>query len=118
MPLCIYFSGDISYVFLKYSDFVKMTNACNPGQGNCTTDDIFFCSNWYVWTEYNESMPFKDTFIDTQKKAVVEDKVPILVIHEKGKKNDICIMSLIDFITHLQPSVVFPNMGTGVSDVA
>ena len=105
-------------MFLKYSDFVKMTNACNSGQGNCTTDDIFFCSNWYVWTEYNESMPFKDTFIDTQKKAVRESKVPILVIHEKGRKNDICIMTLIDFITHLQPSVVFPNMGTGVSDVA
>ena len=71
MPLCIYVSGGISYVFLKYVDFVRMVNACNPGEGKCTTDDLFFCSNWYIWTEYNKDMPYKSTFIDTQKKAAL-----------------------------------------------
>lgn len=118
MPLCIYVSGGISYVFLKYADFVRMVNACNPGEGKCTTDDLFFCSNWYIWTEYSKDMPYKSTFIDTQKKAAEEKKVPVLVVHEKGKKNDVCIMTLIDFISHLQPSVVFPKVGAEVADAA
>ncbi len=111
LPLCIYVSGSISYVFLKYTDFIDAVNALHPRIGNSTTDDLFFCSRWFVWTEYNESMPFKDTFMDTQKKAASERKIPVVVIHEKGKKNDICLLTLVDFVNHLQPLIDIPAVG-------
>ena len=111
MPLCIYVSGGISYAFLKYTDFIDAVNALHPQIGNSTTDDLFFCSKWFVWTEYNESMPFKDTFMDTQKKAASERKIPVVVIHEKGKKSDICLLTLVDFVNHLQPLIDIPAVG-------
>ena len=118
LPLCIYVSGGISYVFLKYVDFIDAVNALHPQIGNSTTDDLFFCSRWYVWTEYNKTMPFKDTFMDTQKKAAVEKKVPVVVIHEKGKRNDICLLTLVDFISHLQPLIDVPAVGLEAPSVA
>lgn len=56
-------------------------------------------------------MPFKDTFMDTQKKAASERKIPVVVIHEKGKKNDICLLTLVDFVNHLQPLIDIPAVG-------
>ena len=56
-------------------------------------------------------MPFKDTFIDAQKKAAIERKVPVVVMHEKGKQNDICLLTLVDFISHLQPLIDIPAVG-------
>lgn len=93
-------------------------NALAPQIGNSSTDELFFCSKWYVWVEYNDAMPFKDTFVDTQKKATVEKKIPVVVLHEKGKKNDICLLTLVDFINHLQPSYEIPSIITEAANGA
>ncbi|MEM0134503.1 MAG: hypothetical protein QXU18_04655 [Thermoplasmatales archaeon] len=110
MPICLYISDNIVYAILKFSDFVKATEATSPAIGNATTDDLFFCSSWYVFTEYNNNLPYKATFLATQVKASVEHKIPILVVHEKGKRNDICILTLADFISHVKPQVVMPEI--------
>jgi hypothetical protein len=99
-PLMVFFSNGEKYAVFRIKEFGILTT-----QMHLPRYDSIFDGSWYVETEYNDRMPYRDLYEKTAEKAKLENKVPLVIIHPKAKQNDMVIMTLNSFLSHLPEKI-------------
>ncbi len=94
-PLMIFFSNGQKYAVFRLKEFNLTKRMHVPHY------DQLFNGQWYIETEYSERMPYRELYVQTAEKAKGESKIPLVVVHPKGKQNDMVIMDLDLFLSHL-----------------
>ncbi len=71
-------------------------NSLSGSNSKVTSGDVIH-DRFYVEIKERKRIPFYKVIEETIKNAKQENKIPLIVIHEKGRKNDLVILRLRDF---------------------
>lgn len=106
MPIFIIHKDGEQYIAMKFNDFVKITHPFKPSIHAPNFERFYRGQDWYVESIYldKQEMALVSLFNRTARFARQENKVPILIMHPKGKQRDILFTGLDILLRHISPS--------------
>lgn len=76
-------------------------NSLSGSNSKVTSADVIH-SRYYIEVKERKKIPFYKVFLEVKENAKKEGRIPILVIHEKNRKEDLVIIGMSDFIDLLE----------------
>lgn len=78
----------------------KLNGKRNPlsgrNSGNGTSSDVLH-PDLYIEVKHRQRIPFQKVFHETVKKGREENKIPVLILHQKSSRENIVMMADDDF---------------------
>jgi len=81
--------------------FGGLRNPLSGGSGRHTRGDVIH-PYFYIECKLRQKLSIWAWFKDTADKAKKEQKIPILVIKEKGKKSELVVLDIKDFVESIK----------------